>query len=83
MHKISSIKTTEYNRNKDNNNTNVLICICDPMTLPDIILFSCTQKLLHYLTYPIFGLWGYLIKDIRTRVVLTKLDIYVFITITG
>ena len=31
MHKISSIKTTEYDKNKDNNNTNVLICICDPI----------------------------------------------------
>jgi hypothetical protein len=81
MHKISLTKTIEYDRNNDNNNTNVLISRAW-VTLADFILFSWTQKLLHYLADPTFGLWGYLIKDIRTRVVLTKLDIYVFITIT-
>jgi predicted RNA methylase len=78
---VSSDDITEYDRNNDNNNTNVLISRAW-VTLADFILFSCTQKLLHYLADPPFGLWGYLIKDIRTRVVLTKLDIYVFITIT-
>jgi hypothetical protein len=55
MHKISLTKTIEYDRNNDNNNTNVLISRAW-VTLADFILFSCTQKLLHYLADPTFGL---------------------------
>jgi hypothetical protein len=47
-----------YDRNNDKSNTNVLISRAQ-VTLADIILFSCTQKLLFDLSH----LWSLRVPD--------------------
>jgi hypothetical protein len=45
--------------------------------------FSCIQKLLYYLGFPIFWFWANLLMVFRSRISSrTKFDIYVFITVT-